>query len=823
MAALLASLSVGANVTANIQSELEAAAGKADLLVTPGAGGRIIMPIEPLQTELIEQFAVEAVYPVLAARLEPVRTEIESVGSLLPGIDSGFQVQGRQLEFPEAIPGELLNGVLPREGAMEIVIGADFANNRNLSIGTTIDLRGQSGTFPFTITGILDDKLGLASTNGGRIGITHLTDLQEMLHFSERASHLELMITDLTQADDVRERIQQFVGEDYNVTFPAGTGDFTSGMVSAMQAGLTILAATLLALGAFLAYNTFTAAVVERRRDFALLRTICLSQRDAMKVTLYEAAITGFVGALVGIVMGIGLAWLLTTVNAAILGYDFRTLSVPWANVLLAIVAGFVSTLFAAWLPAREAGQSAPISLFTRLEVENERTTPWFIAITLAVIGVTFALIPWSGIFTIAAAAIALILLFISVILFAPALVRGTTVVLGPVMRAVFKKAADLGIGFTKRNMARNAVAMATVAIGVSLIIGVGSMIDSINSSIQEWVESTIIGDQYITSPLRFPDGFQEQIEAVPGVRVASGVAMNIVRLRTDDLPRGRSITLLMVDPARFHPETGEGRFQYVRGQGNGELGYEGLSAGDILIASTVAERYGLAPDDVVELRTTDGFASFRIAGVVVDFTGGGESAVASISQLPRFGAGQPDLFVTLLDDDADMRATTDRVLEEFPELYLDITINQEYQRAVVDMSDRVFSTTRMLLILAMVVAGIGVSNTLGMNLASRAHEIAVLRAIGVRKRVILRMIFTEGLIITTAGGVAGVAIGMALAGIITRGVMALTGFVLTPQISWDLVVIVFVVSAIVGIVAALLPARRAANTPPVAAFTSWN
>lgn len=823
VAALLASLSIGANVTANIQAELSATAGAADLLVTPGAGGRIIMPIEPLATEIANEFPVAHVLPVLSSRMEPQRSDLATPSSILPGVDSGFQVQGHLLEHEDTVPGEVLTGRFPHAGAMEIAIGADFANGRNIVVGDEIVLQGPGAAFPFTVTGLLNDRLGLASTNGGRVGITHLSDLQDILHFSERASHLEIVLHDAGEAAAMQEQLQDFVGDDFSVAYPAGTGDFTSGMVRAMQAGLSILAATLLALGAFLAYNTFTAAVVERRRDFALLRTICLSQRDATKVTMYEAAVTGAVGAVVGVGLGFALAWLLTSVNAAILEYEFRKLVVPWESGVLAIIAGFLSTLLAAWLPAKEAGRSSPLSLFTRLEIENERRTPWVLATTLAVIGAGFALYPWHGSITIAAAAVALGLLFFSVTLFAPALVRLTAQLLGPLLQRIVGNAAAIGMDFTKRNMARNSVALATVAIGVSLIIGVGSMIDSINTSIKDWVETTIVGDQYITSPLRFPEDFAEQLMDVPGVHVASGVAMNVVRLRTDELPRGRSVTLLMVDPERFHPETGQGRFQYVRGLGNDQVGYDGMSAGDILIASTIAERYNLTQGDTVELRTIDGFASFAVAGVVVDFTGGGESVVASIAELPRFGAGEPDLFVTVLEPGVDMREATDAVLAAFPDLYLDITINQEYQRAVVEMSDRVFTTTRMLLVLAMLVAGIGVSNTLGMNLASRTHEIAVLRAIGVRRRMVLRMIFTEGLIITSAGGVAGVGIGLLLSGVITRGVMALTGFVLTPQISWDLVVIVLLAAALLGIVAALLPARRAADTPPVAAFTSWN
>src|SRR5690606_39814124 len=112
----------------------------------------------------------------------------------------------------------------------------------------------------------------------------------------------------------------------------------------------------------------------------------------------------------------------------------------------------------------------------------------------------------------------------------------------------------------------------------------------------------------------------------------------------------------------------------------------------------------------------------FPIAGVIVDFTGGGESVLASIERLPDFGGGSPDLFILTVEPGEDPAEVRERLLAAFPELYLDATLNLDYRRNVMRITDQAFATTRVLLVIAVVVAVLGVANTRGMNLV-RSEE----------------------------------------------------------------------------------------------------
>jgi putative ABC transport system permease protein len=330
IAAVLATLSVGANVDANVRATLEAAAGPADLLVTPGATGRAVFEFQPTLDAVAADPGVAWAVPVLNVRAEPERgAEVAGAAGLLPGVDSGFQLGGRRTEVAEALPVVLATGRLPAAGAAEVAIAEGFAAGRGLAVGDVVGFAGQAGRFDLRLVGLLDDRFALASTNGGRVGITHLDDLQAALAFTDRASHLELGLVDGVDLEAVRARLQATVGDAYTVTYPAGTGDATSGIVQTLQSGLLILAATLMALGGFMAYNTFMAGVVERTREYALLRTICMKRGDVLRLALWEAGWVSAAGVVAGLGLGVVLAGGINQINAIALGYEPRTLVIP--------------------------------------------------------------------------------------------------------------------------------------------------------------------------------------------------------------------------------------------------------------------------------------------------------------------------------------------------------------------------------------------------------------------------------------------------------------------------------------------------------------
>ena len=680
------------------------------------------------------------------------------------------------------------------------------------------------GDLPLRVTGLLDDSIGYATTNGGRVGIVHLADLQAALRLDGRASFLEVLLTPDAGLQEVQSdlaaRIDDAFGDALEVALPAGSGDVARGIVETLQSGLLVLAAALLALGGFMAYNTFTAAVVERTHEYALLRTICLTRSDVRKLALLEAGFVSILGVLAGLALGVLFSYLITIVNAAALGYEFRTLVIPVWSAVLASVTGAGVALFAGTMPALAASRTPPLAALRNAAEIQVTARRAILGVALAAAGVVAALAPWDGLWALLGAAVAMALFFIGVAMAAPALLAPAVRVLAAPLRWMFGAAGKLGAGFTERNAARNGVAIGSVIVGTGLVIGVGSMVAGINHAVRSWVETTVVGDLFVTSPVSFPDDFVTRASAVEGVDQVSGVGIRVVRFEPAGAERGRSVALVLVDPERFHPSAGFGQFQYIQGQGDPQRGYEALAGGDALLAAnTIRERFGIGVGDTVSIRTSDGFAEFPVEGVVVDFTGGGETFVASIREIDRFGGGTPDLFVFTVAPNADSAEVRSRLLEAFPELYLDITLNAAYREEILTLTQRSFVTTNALLVLAVLIAALGVANTLGMNLAGRQREVALLRTLGLTRSGVRSVVSAEGIVIVSWGGLLGVGFGILLSGVVTAGASALTGYVLEPVIPWRLVIVALIAAPGFGFLASLLPARRAASLSPLLAL----
>lgn len=821
IAAVLATLSVGDNVRANVSSALEAAAGKADLLVTPGAQGRAFFEIDDVFAKVASVSGVDNVYPVLHERAEPVRDVQQLQDSIIPGVDTGFQLSGRLTEAAEDLPVQLLEGALPQKGSNGIALSSGFAQARNITPGDKLEFAYGQKNLSFEVTGILDESFGYASTNGGRVGVIHLSDLQAQINQSGKASFLEVLLKPGVTLEDTQNAIAEQIGESYAVTLPAGSGNAALGVVDTLEAGLRILAATLLALGGFIAYNTFAAAIVERTREYALLRTICMTKGQVKNLALLESFTLSFLGVLVGLLLGVLLAYAIVRLNSVALGFEFRTLIIPFNSVFIASIVGILMALLAGYIPATAASGTPPI-VASRQALEAGAVKYPNLGWLFVALGVLCGLAPWTKLWALLGALMAMAFLFLGITFVTPLILRPTLKLLSPVLKAVFGLPGKLGADFARRNALRNGVAIGTVAVGVSLTIGVGSMVAGINKAIADWVDTTIVGDLFVTAPVNFPANFETLAkQKVPELDNVSGVGIRIVRFEPENQPKGRSVALVLVDPERFNPQTGFGKFQYIEGQGNNLEGYEALKAGgQVIAANTIRDRFNVSKGDTVRLRTNDGFREFLVGGVVVDFTGGGETFVASLNDSDMFGGGNPDLFVITLKAGSDPKKARADLMAAFPELYLDITLNQNYRERILSLTQRSFVTTNGLLGLAIFISALGVANTLGMNLVTRHHDIAVLRTLGLTRRNIATVIIAEGIVVATLGTILGLGSGLLLSQVITEGAEALTGFVINPQFPLRLILIAILSSPVLGVIASYFPARRAAKQSPVAAFS---
>ena len=181
IASVLATLSLGDNVRANLSELLQAASGQAGLVISPGVDGRAVFDYGEARLAAEDDPGVRLAYPVLRHRAEPVRDlELEGDGRLQV-VDSGFQLSGFPMEYGPDLPLVVSSGRLPGPAGMEIALAEGFAVSRGLAGGDTVSFATQIGDAEFTVSGLLDDAEGYGSTNFGRVGAVELTDLQDVL------------------------------------------------------------------------------------------------------------------------------------------------------------------------------------------------------------------------------------------------------------------------------------------------------------------------------------------------------------------------------------------------------------------------------------------------------------------------------------------------------------------------------------------------------------------------------------------------------------------------------------------------------------------
>ncbi|MEZ4630314.1 MAG: ABC transporter permease [Deinococcales bacterium] len=821
VASVLATLSIGSNVEASVAASLKEASGKADLLILPGSSGRAIFNLAEVTEALKDVAGVETALPVLEYMAEPLR-DLGEVGSSITGIRSGFILYGRDLDNIN-IPLSLLEGQLPQKGDYGIALSEHLTKAWGLNLGDKLSFASAIGPLDFHLSAIIESNLGLSNINNGRIAITELADLQDRVKLAGRVSYVEIIRQAGVNSEALAKSLESRLGDEYSVTPPAGAATFVTGISETLEAGLRVLSAILVALSSLMVYNSFTTATLERSREYALLRTICLTKRQILWVALVEAALLALTAGLLGITLGFILANVITKFNALLLGFAISQVELPLSNSFLALTIGILTTLTAAILPALNAAQTTPMlanrqSQMNQLALSEAKFTT-IIGLPLLLLGIILSLSvqnTWSPPLVITNTLLSTACFFGSFTLLAPWFFRLSLYVFKPLLTRFFGQAGKVGVGFSLRHSLRNGVAFSSVVIGVSLVIAIGAFVAGIREDIKNWLQITVAGDLFVRSAVSFPEGFREMLAEDGMIETVSPVAIRAARLKPSE-GRDRTVVMVLVEPERFHPTKGFGKFLFVKGQGDQQVAYEALVRGEVLAARALHERFQINQNDPVTLRTRSGWQDIKVGAVIVDFSAGGEAFVGNINQLEAFGGGSYDIFVLKTRQNPDMVKA--RLLERFPQYHLDIESAVSYRDEILNLSQRVFGTMNALLYIAIIIAALSVANTLGMNLSSRQREIAVLRLLGFERRDVMKLISAEALVIVILGSVVGIFCGMVLAKSITTCANVLTGYEVTPYLPWSLILIALISSPLVGLLTSLMPARRAAKLAPVLAL----
>ncbi|HEX4908534.1 MAG TPA: FtsX-like permease family protein [Actinomycetes bacterium] len=710
------------------------------------------------------------------------------------------------------------SGRLP-SGPDEMVVDAQTADKHGFAVGDRVKVLLQGPARTFTVSGIIG--FGEAGNLGGATlaGFT-LPTAQEVLNREGRFDEIDVVAADGTTPEQLRDRVRAVLDPRYEVL----TGEELSADAARaindtfgrfLSTALLSFAFVALLVGAFLIFNTFTIIVAQRTRELALLRCLGASRRQVMTSVLLESLIVAVVASLVGLGLGVLIANGLKALLTGILNFDLPTTGTVflWRTVIVSLAVGIVVTVLAALLPARKATRVPPVAALqpeTAFAPTHFRRRRIVLGVLVTLVGVALLL---AGLFQnegnrLVNVGSGAVIVFFGVAILSPLIARPLARLIGWPFAKAFRLPGTLARENAMRNPRRTASTAAALMIGLALVTFVSIFAASIKASTTETLDRTIAADYILMNDTftPFSPDLATRLADQPELAAVVGVRLGAFKLN------GATKQLIGIDPAAYDRVV---KTEVLSGS------IADLQSGGLAVKEDVAEANGWTVGERVALQfPRGGTQQVTVKAIYKDNSVNGDYLL-SLADYERFYADQADSQILVQaapgTTPAASRAAIDRVLVDFP----NVTVRDqaEYKAETARQIDQVVNLFYALLALAVVIALFGIVNTLGLSIFERIRELGLLRAIGATRRQVRSMIRWEAVIIAVLGAVLGLAVGVFFGWTIVRALrsVGITEF----AVPGGQLVIFVVFAALAGILAAVLPGRRAARIDVLRAITT--
>ena len=727
----------------------------------------------------------------------------------------GFSIANGESPFN---PLTLVDGEWP--GPDEVVIDSATADKEDFAVGQQVGVQAAGAVEELRISGIVEFG-SVATIGGATLAGFDLGTAQRLFdkegELDEIAVSARAGVTDdelIAQLEEVLPETTQVLSSSQQAEEDAeGTNEF----ITFLQGFLLAFAGIALFVGSFVIANSLSITIAQRTREFATVRTLGGSRRQVLGSIVLEALVIGAVASVAGLFLGLGLAKLLFWL------FDLAGFTLPNSGLILetrtivvALLVGIVVTLLASLRPAIRATRVPPIAAVREGATLPESRFHRFRTLgSLVTIGLGFAallyglfadglgttqLLAWMG--------IGALLIFIGVALFAQRLIRPLAQFLGWPATQIGGAAGKLARDNARRNPQRTASTASALMIGLALVTLVAVLAQGITSTFRNSVEEIFIADYAITAQNNFapiPIAAAEAAADAPGVETVASV---------------RTAEARIFDSNEFITAVDEGAVSAISLdwiEGSQETFAE-LGANGAFVDEDYAEEHDLAVGSPVPILTPSGEElELEVRGIFDPPTGGSPfgSVTFSTDTFDRLYESPRNLysFVGMEGGVTDANtAALEAALADFPNAKSQT--REEFVDNQISGLSAILNILYVLLALSVVVSLFGIVNTLVLTVFERTRELGMLRAIGMTRRQTRRMIRHESVITALIGGVLGILLGIVLGALLVARVEFIAFSLPTTQI-----VIFALLTIVVGILAAIFPARRAARLNPLEAL----
>ncbi len=702
----------------------------------------------------------------------------------------------------------------PPDGSGEFVVDATTATNNDLRVGEIYDINGPVRSQPFELVGIFN--FGSPDTNtslGQTMSVFDTDTAQEFLGFGDRLVEIRVLVN--ADVAEVRAAIGAAVGADYEVitqeiAAEEQTEQFQT-VLNIFTSILLVFAFIAVFVSAFIINNTFQIVVTQRVREIGLWRAIGVTPKQVSRSIVVESAIVGLLSTAIGIAVGMLVSLVMrAAIRASGFGLPSGPLVLRPRTVVLALVIGLGVTMIASIVPAMRARRITPIAALAhdyriersgwrrRVAVGGAVTAAGVVCLALGMAGVgsTAAVLALTG--------IGALVTFVGLNVASPAIARPVVRVLGRPIQALFGMPGRLARENAARNPRRTASTAGALMIGVTLMATTSVVGASVSSTIADVLSDAVRADYFVrseASPFDPATGFpaqllddledRDEIESVVGYRVAfggmvvGGDSRDVVTADFDRVERHMDGDVISGSMTNGDPLTGIA----LHVDPAGDLG---VAVGDTLEAT-------FPDNETVTLTVTAIFADAAIYGNWLIDNALWEQHFGRRDY--RFGtalahAGHAESSQVALAE----------VVERYPGVIGENRV--EFREANQSLVNSIFAVITVLLGLSFVIALIGIANTLALSVFERTREIGLLRAVGMTRRQLRRAVRWEAAIVATFGGLLGVVVGTVLG--VAGSLATPDSFITTVDVPYATLAVYIVVAGLAGLLAAVLPARRA-------------
>ncbi|MEU7792834.1 FtsX-like permease family protein [Micromonospora tulbaghiae] len=693
----------------------------------------------------------------------------------------------------------------------EIVINTALAEAGKVKVGDRVGVLTLAPKKEFTLVGVFGYSGGRDSIGGANeVYFTTPVAQQLMLGEPDVFSNVSVQAAAGTTPEALRDEVARTLGADYQVkTGEQLAADASAGLKEGLSFFNKILlgfAAVALLVGTFLILNTFSIIVAQRTRELALMRAIGASGKQVIGSVVLEALAVGLIASVLGLAAGIGVGALLAYLFGQLAGgLTLAGLGVPASAVIGAFAVGMLITVIAALLPALRASRIPPIAAMQDVATPDRPLTK--VTIGGAVVTGIGAVLLFLGLgghagdSTLATILGGVLFAFIGVALLTPVISRPVVALLGAMFSwSVPGKLGRLNSG---RNPRRTAITAAALMVGIALVTGVTVILDSAKGSIGKLAEDNIKAELVISGsttgprPASFDPAVLEKAAAIPGVRMVSGEYgdMAVVGGERTWVAASSNVAAL----------------QQIFGAKATAGDISRLAPDQMLVSSDTAKARNLAVGSTVPVQLSRGEArTYTVSGIYES------SQLTNPVTLPPqatadFSIPQPIQGFLQLAPGTSVGAVqpqVEQLLADSPEV--SVADRAAFIEQQTGQLDSLLQMIQILLALAIVIAVLGIINTLALSVLERTRELGLLRAIGLRRAQTMRMITVEAVVISIFGALLGVVVGTGLGAAVVEALKdeGITDLILP----WGQMVTFLILAAVIGVVAAVLPAIRAAR-----------